>query len=62
MSMKKFLTVSVCGNNVDLPFKDFSDGCIGMIPVFNTREQAVEFMGNESEVQEIVLGEPNGEN
>jgi hypothetical protein len=51
MVMKKSLTVSAMGIEKELPL-DFAPGMIGMIPVFDTEENARAY-GGDNELSEL---------
>lgn len=49
MMLKKDIVVEAFGNEYTLPF-DFADGLIGMVPVFDTIENAKKYAGDGKEI------------
>ena len=46
-TLKKEAEVLVLGKAVTLPISDMADGCVGCMLVFDTRESAVKYIGDE---------------
>lgn len=57
MRVRKTIDVSVMGNIIELPFKDCAEGCIGMMMVFDTIENAKAFLPDDAEIQEMTVWE-----
>ena len=52
LSLKKELNISIMGLNTPVKM-DFADGMIGVIPVFETREDAERFAGENVDIVEV---------
>lgn len=61
MEMHKSATVSAMGKHTELPFSNLADGCVGVLPVFTTREQAETHAVNPTSVLEINFNNQNKE-
>lgn len=53
MNMKQEIKLSVLGKETVLPISDIVDGSIGCLLVFNTKEDAIEYSGNENDLVEV---------
>lgn len=53
LSLKKDATVSVLGQEKILPLSEIADGCCGVLLAFDTREQAVEYVGDGGSIIQI---------
>lgn len=45
--------VDVFGQEVELSIGDMADGCIGCLLVFGTKEQAIDYVGDENLVVQV---------
>ena len=57
LQLNKKIEVCVLGQSQDVPLC-YADGMIGALPVFETREQAEEFAGDDYKIAEITAAEP----
>jgi hypothetical protein len=57
LSLKKSAVVGVIGHEVTVPFKDMADGCCGVLPAFDTKEQAAQYVQNGGSIIEIAFNE-----
>jgi len=54
-------TVSVLGNNIDVPYKDMAKGCVGVLLVFDNEENIVEYAEDGDSILRLELKESGGE-
>jgi hypothetical protein len=53
LSLKKSADISFLGSEVSVPFADMADGCAGVLMVFKTKDQAVEYLGDGGTIVQV---------